>query len=718
MFLHWLAFALCLSYGTSLPTEQQPLIAESLDEGPGPPSQDRVKNKGLHGRFLHITGTRASQIRIAAMVDCRYRVTDVCLDFHPDQFYEMYSSTEADAACHRGNGPAGVFGAETTDCDSPTSLVNATFKWINDHLKDTIDFVIWTGDSSRHDSDEEIPRTEKEIIATNELLVNKFEEVFGKEEDLDPTKDLSIPIVPTFGNNDIMPHNIMQPGPNKWTQKYLSVWRKFIPEEQRHGFSTGGCFSVEVIPNHLVVFSLNTIYFFEHNAAVDGCAERSEPGYQQMEWLRIQLQFIRSRGMKALLMGHVPPARTEAKLLWDETCWQKYVLWLQQYRDVVVGSLYGHMNIDHFLIQDNKDISNKALRGKMESISRMALDDEMTAQSNADYLTELRTDWSQIPDPPKTKSKSRSGSGYFYDLFESVTKKKKHQKTKEDKFLEKIGGEWAERYSVSFISPSVVPNYFPTLRVIEYNISGLENLPIAHADCLDNMTLQEAEEAHCSIEDEYEEEPIDIEREKSKKGKGKKKKPKKPKFVIPKPPSKSAPPGPAYSPQTLSLLGYKQYYANLTRINDDFGQDQTVGEKGWHNGKHSGKKPHKDKLRHHNKFRYEVEYDTRNDTVFGLKDLTVRSYVDLAGRIGQYKPPKSDRIEDVDGEDSDATDDDVDVVACGDRKLAASKKKHKKHGKKHRHRKAINKVWFTFVNRAFIGTRDDEELHDEFGQEV
>ncbi len=640
------------------------------------------------------------------------------LDFHPDQFYETYSSTEIDAACHRGKGPAGVFGAETTDCDSPTTLVNATFKWINDHLKDTIDFVIWTGDSSRHDSDEEIPRTKEEIVATNELLVNKFVEVFGKEDDTDPINDFSLPIVPTFGNNDIMPHNIMQPGPNEWTQKYLSVWRKFIPEHQRHGFSTGGWFSVEVIPNRLAVFSLNTMYFFEHNTAVDGCAARSEPGYQQMEWLRIQLQFIRQRGMKAILMGHVPPARTEAKLLWDETCWQKYTLWLQQYRDVVVGSLYGHMNIDHFLVQDHKDISKKMLNGKMGSISRMALDDELNIQSTADYLTELRAGWSQIPDAPKTKSKSSFGSGHFYDLLESITKKKKHKKTKEDKFLEKIGGEWAERYSVSLVSPSVVPNYFPTLRVIEYNISGLENLPVAQANCLDKKTLQEAEEAHCFIEDENNEAPIGVEKKKSKKRKGKKKKPNKPNFAIPKPPAKSAPPGPAYSPQTLSLLGYKQYFANLTRINDDFEPSQLVNDEGWHNGKHSGKEPHKDKLRHHNKFKYEVEYDTRNDSIFGLKDLTVRSYIDLAGRIGQYKPPKSDRIEIVDEEDSEDTDNDEDVVACEDQELSASKKKHKKHGKKHKHRKAINKVWFTFVNRAFVGTRDDDELHDEFGQEV
>ena len=630
----------------------------------------------------------------------------MCLDFHPDKFYETYSSTEADATCHRGSGPAGIFGAETTSCDSPITLVNATFQWINDHLKDKIDFVIWTGDSSRHDEDEKIPRTEKEVIATNELLVHKFEEVFGKKDDADPFNAFTIPIIPNFGNNDIMPHNIMHPGPNRWTQNYLSVWRKFIPEEQRHGFSTGGWFSVEVIPNRLTVFSLNTLYFFEHNTAVDGCAERADPGHQQMEWLRIQLQFVRNRGMKAILMGHVPPARTEAKALWDETCWQKYTLWLQQYRDVIVGSLYGHMNIDHFLLQDNKDINNEELRGEARSISRMALDDELTIQSTADYLTELRSGWSQIPDAPKTETRPSSHSGYIYDVIKRITKKRKHKKTKEEKFLEKIGGEWAERYSLCLVSPSVVPNYFPTLRVVEYNISGIENHPIGHAQCLERMSLKEAEEAHCFIQDEDEEDPFEIEKKQGKK------------LKIPKPPSKSAPPGPAYSPQTLSLLGYKQYFANLTRINDDFGNDRIVGDEGWHNGRHSGKEPDKEKLRHHNEFTYELEYDTRNDTIFGLKDLTVRSYVDLAGRIGQYKPPKGDLGEDFDAEEFETTAKDGDVVACGEHELDALKKKHKKHGKKHKHRRAINKVWFTFVNRAFVGTRDDDDLHDEFGQEV
>ena len=495
-----------------------------------------------------------------------FSLADCHADFHPDQFYKPWSSTESEQDCHRGSGAAGIYGAETTDCDSPFTLVNATFQWINDNLKDTIDFVVWTGDSARHDADERLPRTEKQVLDLNEMLVNKFTEVFGKDDninDTDPTNDFIIPIVPNFGNNDIMPHNIMTPGPNFWTKRFLHVWRSMIPEEQRHGFERGGWFFVEVIPNQLAVFSLNTLYFFDNNAAVDGCAKKSEPGFEHMEWLRIQLQFLRKRGMKAILMGHVPPARTDGKQSWDETCWQKYTLWMRQYRDVVVGSVYGHMNIDHFMLQDFEQIKKKTAHGRSSAIkedNRKSLGEKISIQSSADYLTDLREDWARIPNEPKSMHSS-NWLGQFYNLID-VVRKKKHE-SKKDKYLQEIGGEWAERYSATLVSASVVPNYFPSMRVIEYNITGVDHRQAPEGPI------------YAGEEDEYQAHGGDDEAHDSastsrKKHKKKKKHHKKQKFTIPSPPSKSSPPGPAYSPQPFTWTSYTQYYANLTRINNDF----------------------------------------------------------------------------------------------------------------------------------------------------
>lgn len=607
------------------PTLQKPLTAA--------PVSSELNTPRLRGRFLHITGV-FSETPHPLLYTHQYLPT---LDVHPDRFYSQGSSTDEDDACHWGQGSAGVFGAERTDCDSPITLVNATFQWINDNLKDSIDFIVWTGDSARHDNDELIPRTEEQVIDLNELLVTKFVEVFGKDDninDTDPTNDFTIPIVPNFGNNDILPHNIFTQGPNRWTKAFSHVWRQFIPEEQRHSFERGGWFFVEVIPNKLAVFSLNTLYFFNSNTAADGCADRSEPGYEQFEWLRIQLQFIRQRSMKAILMGHVPPARTESKRSWDETCWQKYTLWLQQYRDVIVGGLYGHMNIDHFMLQDSEHIDMKLITGEVEPTKSPGESKDFTVQSSADYLTELRIGWSKLPG-----KETRNG---ICDL-----DVKKRRKSAHERFLEKIGGEWGERYSATLVSASVVPNYYPTLRVFEYNTTGVE------------------EGVGIAIPPGFDE------------SKSRDKHSKKHRSVKPKPPSKSQPPGPAYSPQSLSLLGYTQYFANLTRINAALASNNT-----------SPGSP----------FTYELEYDTKNDTVYGLSDLTMRNYIDLAARIGSYKPRSDDLLlQDLDDD------------------LSASKKDKHKKKKHHKKRKAINKVWFAFVNRAFVGAKDEETLRDQFG---
>lgn len=649
--------------------------------------------------------------------------TNASLDFHPDSLYKVYSSTAQDSACHRGQGPAGIYGAETSECDSPIALINKTMEWVADNLKDKIDFVIWTGDSARHDSDEENPRKQKEVMDLNSFLVHKMSEVFGKhngdEEDDDPNNDFVIPIVPTFGNNDIMPHNIMVKGPNAWTRAYTTIWKQFIPEAQIHQFEQGGWFYTEVIPNKLAVFSLNTMYFFTNNAAVDGCAARSEPGYRQMEWLRIQLQFLRERGVKAILTGHVPPTRQDAKTLWDETCWQKYALWLRQYRDVIITSAYGHFNYDHFFLQDFRDIEKHTKDGIAQNYQTpngevVAQDDDLHSSVSPNYFMELRQDWKKLPKPPKgMESMSRQGEHPMSENLEPVDdrasfwmtkdilsvfkksrkdKKKSKLKRKQKKYLKKMGGEYAERFAASFVSASVVPNLLPTLRVFEYNTTGLaasvpeDPVPDPPAVIFDSENVNAQD--------------VDSMRKKRKKYK----------FKVPEPPSKSSPPGPAYSPQTLSLLRYTQYYANLTYINNDFtakasdhGED--ISAEKWREGKHKGKKPQdKDHTPNPKTFGYQLLYDTRDDEVYQLKDLTMPSLVDLARRIGQFVPEDNDSL------GVHAGDEDEDAEFDVEKK---QKKKHKKHGK-HKHRKE-NEPWYTFVSRAFVNTMERDDLQEQFG---
>ena len=591
-------------------------------------------------------------------------------------------------------------------------MANETFRWIDENLKDEIDFVIWTGDSARHDNDEAIPRGEDEILRLNELMVEKFVETFSTDPNSDDSS-LSVPIVPTFGNNDIMPHNIFEAGPNLWTKKFVKIWDKFISEEQRHAFVQGGWFTSELIPGKLAAISLNTMYFFDNNHAVDGCDAKSEPGYEHMEWLRVQLERLRERGMAVILMGHVPPARSSTKQSWEESCWQKYTLWVHQYRDIIVGSIYGHMNIDHFMLQDSHDIEiaktgdENAADYDDDKEDDDTVSKDISATSRPGYLSSLRREWSKLPSPPE-------GNGEDVDLVDGdygdcspETEKKRKSK---NKFFKKIGGPYAERYSTSLVSPSVVPNYFPTLRVIEYNITGIENTP-TWADVLANRRSENERPSHESYgsDTEFASEMLPEGEADSNK---KKKKKKGPHFKVPPPPSRTAPPGPAYSNQALSWLRYTQYFANLTRINNEIAQ---------HGKKHKG----------NGGFKYEVEYNTQFDKEYKLKDLTVLNFFKLASRIAKGDPDKNettlssfDNEASIDIDDEAFTEDSSNDSTTGcaiyeghetcddgneyDERRDNNERKKKKQNKR-------NRSWETFLSRAFVGYLDIDEIEDELG---
>ncbi|PKX94224.1 endopolyphosphatase [Aspergillus novofumigatus IBT 16806] len=655
---------------TALPVlEQQPLglaVPELNSQSDG--GMHLEKSRRLHGRFLHIT------------------------DLHPDPHYKTGSSSDDGAPCHRGKGSAEYFGAEGSDCDSPFSLVNETFSWIEKNLKGNIDFVLWTGDSARHDNDEKIPRTEDEVVRLNEMLADKFVDVFGDKRF---PNGLSIPIVPTIGNNDIMPHNILREGPNRWTKRFQKIWSKFIPEHELHTFVEGGWFTSEVIPNKLTAISLNTMYFFDSNSAVDGCKAKSQPGYEHMEWLRVQLQLLRERGMKAILIGHVPPARTDSKRNWDESCWQKYALWVHQYRDVIVGSVYGHMNIDHFILQDhhNVNIVDADLNEAPSEASKDATGDA-SIRSRSGYLSDLRHDWSKLPSPPPNFSMDNStlddwfGDGAAFEDDDDIQFEKSKKKRRQ--FLKKIGGPWAERYSVSLVSPSVVPNYFPSLRIVEYNITGLENIKDWAATSFAADTppsLAEKAKEPRSVFESVEDPDMDELKKGKKDKKKKKKKKKKPSFKVPEPPSPTAPPGPAYSNQPLTWLGYTQYFANLTKINNEYSQrhghpaDSLVNE-----------------TRGKDLFTFEVEYDTMKDDIYKLEDLTVRSHFKLASRIAKKASAKDQMSE------TGATDD-LHAAIDNDGDDFGNMKDVK--GKKIR-----NRVWKTFLKRAFVGYYRSDEIDE------
>lgn len=568
----------------------------------------------INGRFLHIT------------------------DLHPDPFYKEGSDPEQQ--CHAGKGTAGAYGDAILGCDSPMILMNDTIIWIADNLQDKIDFIVWTGDNIRHDNDRRFPRTEMNIFEMNQHVSDLMYETFRNKEDEDDVRRMQVELVPSLGNNDVYPHNLFSPGPTLQTREMFKIWQNFIPQAQLHIFNRGAYFFQEVIPNQLAILSINTLYLFQSNPLVDNCDSKKQPGYKLFEWLGYVLKEMRARNMKVWLTGHVPPNEKN----YDISCLRKYIVWSHEYRDVIIGGLYGHMNLDHFIpldsvaayksIKDSKKSEKKLLK-EMGLLTKDFDDDDddetsPLGDSNMYRVFDENYDESGITIQggiPNNKVK------YFDtlrdDLYSHVKGKAK-------------SGELSQRYSVAHVTASVVPTFNPGLRVWEYNITNLQE----NIDLQAKYKFESWDRFFVGLNtmmlnfDKYDDE------EASTYGVGALKKDK---TLPPKMPA-NLPLGPAYVPQTYTPERYVQYYADLEKINS--------GEK---------------------KFGYEIEYAT-DDKLYGMSTLTVDEWIKFARKLG--KPIKDERKH----------------------QKRNSKKEPKKSKKQQKELKKLEAIWKNYLKNAFVSS--------------
>lgn len=569
--------------------------------------------KKLHGRFLHIT------------------------DIHPDPYYSEGSS--ASSVCHRGK-PDGKhdeavrFGVAMAGCDSSMDLMDYTFKWIDENLRDQIDFVIWTGDNIRHDNDRSYPRTEAQIFDLNELVSKKFQEVFRRKGSADP-RDFDVNVIPSLGNNDVFPHNLFALGPTLQTREFYNIWSNFIPQEQQRAFARGTSFFVEVIPGKLAVLSLNTLYLYKANPLVDNCNSKKEPGYQILLWLGYVLEELRARGMKVWLSGHVPPLLKN----FDQSCYDKFTLWTHEYRDVIIGGVYGHMNIDHFIPTDSKKAWKSI--GASELVENQLKLDEYNFKErvDGDHDDEDDDDDDSFLEAAMAASDARimgakpvNKDAYmqavrrtYYDKiasrFSGASEEKNKKKTKKNKKNKANKDKNMERYGIVNVAASVIPTFNPGFRVWEYNISGL--------DALSESNVYE----HRSWDEFFEEMEYKLSRDLAEDDdqsgfinsalevfKGAKKSKRKVDKTIPEKMPKDLQAGPGYTPQLFSPTRFVQYYADLKGIDRKY---KTVLESGVSRDEAADKA-----------FKYEVEYTSDSDP-YPMKSLLTKDYIDLAVRLSE-----------------------------------------------------------------------------------
>ncbi|PPQ94043.1 hypothetical protein CVT25_009891 [Psilocybe cyanescens] len=318
---------------------------------------------------------------------------------HPDPHYTPRSSQSK--ACHRKRpkkkkDEAKLFGTPYSECDSPFRLTNYTLDYLKDNWANEIDFVVWTGDNARHDNDRKLPRTPSEINDLNRAIASKMQSAFGSK---------GIPVVPSLGNNDV------------W--QYLGSRSQQHHKQFRFVFQRGAYYAVEVIPDAVAVISLNTMYFYDSNKVVSGCTytEPDDPGNLQIDWLEVQLQMYRDRGMQVWISGHVPPSPGN----YFPECYVRYVELALRFQDTILGHLYGHMNVDHFFFLEAVDL--EIFPDKNYG--------EVDTSSDKGLYESLLSEYGTLPKSPKMTD-----------------------------------------YAVVNVAPSVVPNpYLPAFRIYSYNVT-------------------------------------------------------------------------------------------------------------------------------------------------------------------------------------------------------------------------------------------------------
>ncbi|GAA5856121.1 hypothetical protein JCM8547_002989 [Rhodosporidiobolus lusitaniae] len=389
---------------------------------------------------------------------------------------------------------AGYWGLPVSDCDSPLTLLNATFDWLEENFKGEVDFVVWTGDNARHDIDTRLPRSMPEIFELNRYILERMRRTFGKDT----------AIISSIGNNDIYPHNVMFPGPSKITNTFLNLWSPLIPEHFAHTFARGGYYSApagSALKDDLLLVSLNTLYFYDRNTVVDGCppvqddlasftslakpwtaalldssssspladddpylphpssstasvqfsaflstlAQDLDPGTEQLLWLEQQLVLARARGMQVYLTGHVPATRGN----WYEGCWKRFGELLDELGGTVLGQLYGHMNVDHVTFMTPKDMPH------------LPHDVSLSSSPSDSLFTRLLSRLSSSsPSTPSTNEEEPAPSplnvaDYLFSLYSSLPSHPERQNL--------------DKYAAVHVNPSVIPTYVPGVRVWEYN---------------------------------------------------------------------------------------------------------------------------------------------------------------------------------------------------------------------------------------------------------
>lgn len=224
-------------------------------------------------------------------------------DIHLDVHYQENGETDWPAMCRETPGTASKFGSYK--CDSPKILVESAFQAMK-NLTQKPEFILWTGDSSAHDSN----LSQSEVMSNLRFVNQKLHQVFP-----------GVPVIPVLGNHDSSPADYFPDSRNKSTPKL--AYSDYITDgsfgdllhshsQEAEQFKICGFYvlrNVSYDANITQTFiGLNTALYY-HNKAIDAKNFPLDP-CGQLAWLNKTLTETKEKE-RVFIVGHVPPGFNE-----------------------------------------------------------------------------------------------------------------------------------------------------------------------------------------------------------------------------------------------------------------------------------------------------------------------------------------------------------------------------------------------------------------------
>lgn len=228
-----------------------------------------------------------------------------------------------------GDAKFGRFG-----CDAPLPLMQSTFTQMK-KVNPKPDFLVVSGDFLAH----HLPNASF-ALDTLRFVVSELQRNYP-----DTTT------IPCIGNNDVVPDYSMPFDNSTWLESLYDVWRRWIPlDHQKTSFIRGGYYHVDV-SSDLKVVALNSLFYSTRRMPI--VAVLPEDPNDQFAWLSAQLRDARLTKKQVIIVSHIPASQNayDSKELWVPQYLDKYLAIVQQYSDVIVTQLTGHLHTDEFRVQ-------------------------------------------------------------------------------------------------------------------------------------------------------------------------------------------------------------------------------------------------------------------------------------------------------------------------------------------------------------------------------